>query len=168
MSFSRIQSITIDSSGNVSGGQTFPLVGVPGSISFNGDDTYSLTTPQIVPLQATPSQQFTITLNDQSCNIRLYTKQLFVPISTNIPTDPPLYQQETLLFLDLFVNDSLVIGGVLCQNQSLIVRNTYLGFEGDIAFFDMQGGDDPQYTGLGSRWILVYFPPFSVFPSIFA
>ncbi|WP_321900039.1 hypothetical protein [Paraburkholderia heleia] len=27
---------------------------------------------------------------------------------------------------------------------------------GDLAFMDMQGADDPQYTGLGSRWLLVW------------
>lgn len=29
---------------------------------------------------------------------------------------------------------------------------------GDIAFFDTQGTSDPEYTGLGERWVLCYFP----------
>ena len=40
--------------------------------------------------------------------------------------------------------------------RNRIVRDTYLGFLGDLAFFDLQGEDDPYYTGLGDRWVLGY------------
>ena len=63
------------------------------------------------------------------------------------------------MFCDLLVNDTLIIGGVICENANVIVRDAYLGFVGDIAFFDTQGTSDPSYTGLGSRWILVYLAP---------
>jgi hypothetical protein len=39
------------------------------------------------------------------------------------------------------------------------VRDEYLGFIGDLAFFDTQGMTDPDWTGLGSRYILGYFFP---------
>lgn len=92
---------------------------------------------QIIPLQPVPSQTFTITLNNQLCQINVY-------------------QKNTGLFLDLFVGGVLIIGGVICLNLVRIVRNTYLGFIGDLAFIDNQGSSDPFYTGLGTRYSLAY------------
>lgn len=63
------------------------------------------------------------------------------------------------MFLDLYVANSLIIGGVICENANRIVRSSYLGFVGDLAFFDTQGEEDPIYTGLGSRWVLDYLEP---------
>jgi hypothetical protein len=54
------------------------------------------------------------------------------------------------------VGGNLVIAGVLCRNLVYLVREAYLGFAGDLAFVDTAGSDDPQYTGLGSRWQLLY------------
>lgn len=96
--------------------------------------------PQTVPLNQTPNQELTIGLNNQVCQIAVY-------------------QKSGGLFLDLYVNDGLIIAGVLCQNLNRIVRSLYLGFSGDLAFFDTQGTDDPDYTGLGSRFLLEYVPP---------
>ncbi len=48
------------------------------------------------------------------------------------------------------------MNGVLCRNLVYLVREAYLGFTGDLTFMDTEGGDDPYYTGLGSRWLLVY------------
>ena len=56
----------------------------------------------------------------------------------------------------------MIVCGVLCENLNRIVRSLYLGFSGDFVFFDTQGGNDPQdpiYTGLGSRFVLVYLTP---------
>lgn len=102
---------------------------------------------QIVPLQALPSQTVSVALNNQACQINVYTLG---------PTEYPH------LFMDLLVNDTLIVGGVICQNANPIVRDAYLGFIGDLAFFDLQGEDDPVYTGLGSRWVLGYIEPAGV------
>lgn len=91
----------------------------------------------LIPLAATPSQTVAVRLGDQSCQIAVY-------------------QKAPGLFLDLYVNDRLVVGGVICLNTALIVRDTYLGFAGDLAFFDLQGNTDPVYTGLGDRYVLAY------------
>ena len=91
----------------------------------------------VLPLQPVPSQTFTTTLANQLCQINVY-------------------QKATGLFLDLYVSGAPVIYGVLCENLNRIVRNSYLGFVGDLAFFDNQGTDDPVYTGLGSRFSLIY------------
>jgi len=92
---------------------------------------------QVIPTTATPSQTLSVVLAGQPCRINIYAK-------------------STGLFLDLYVSDVLIIGGVICLNTVLIVRDGYLGFTGDLAFFDLQGQDDPQPEGLGSRWLLCY------------
>ncbi len=51
--------------------------------------------------------------------------------------------------MDVLVNDVAIISGVICQNLNPIVQNGYLGFLGDLAFMDMQGSSDPEYTGWG-------------------
>jgi len=91
----------------------------------------------IVPLQAIPSQGITVTLGNQVCQINVY-------------------QKFTGLYLDLYVNNVLIIGGVLCQNLNRIVRSVYLGFIGDLAFIDNEGSGNPNFTGLGSRYSLAY------------
>lgn len=92
---------------------------------------------QTIPTIATPSQTLSVTLAAQPCKINVY-------------------QTTQGLFLDLYVNDVLIIGGVICENANRIVRSLYLGFVGDLMFFDTQGTDDPVYTGLGARWQLIY------------
>ena len=92
---------------------------------------------QIIPLQSVPSQTLTVSLANQTCQIAVY-------------------QTATGVYLNLSVNNALVIGGVICRNLDRIVRNVYLGFIGDLAFNDNEGADDPVYTGLGARFSLCY------------
>jgi hypothetical protein len=95
---------------------------------------------QIIPVQAVPSQSLDVVLGTQVCTVNVY-------------------QKSSGLFLDLLVNDAAILTCQLCVNQVLIVRRAYLGFNGDLAFYDTQGDADPGYTGLGTRWLLLYFPP---------
>lgn len=97
----------------------------------------------IVPLQPVPAQELSVTLSDQVCQIRVW-------------------QKATGMFIDLYVDNALVIGGVLCENLNKIVRSAYLGFSGDLAFIDTQGSSDPDYAGLGSRFKLAYLDPTDV------
>lgn len=94
-----------------------------------------------IPLQAVASQVVSVALAGQACRINVY-------------------QKTTGLYLDLYVNDALIIGGVICQHANKIVRDAYLGFVGDLAFFDTQAGNqpplDPSYDGLGARFALMY------------
>lgn len=91
----------------------------------------------IVPTQATPSQTLATSLANQ--NVRLN-----------------IYQRFFGLFMDVLVNETRVIGGVVCRNLDLIVRDAYLGFSGDFVWLDNEGVNDPIYTGLGSRFSLCY------------
>jgi hypothetical protein len=101
---------------------------------------------QIVPLQPVPSQTVQAQLNGQSCTINVYQKR------GEGPTGGALY-------IDLYVASVLIIGGVICQNLNRIVRDSYLGFIGDMAFLDTIADTDPYYTGLGSQYQLAYLAP---------
>ncbi|WP_321945828.1 phage baseplate plug family protein [Paraburkholderia sp. J10-1] len=90
-----------------------------------------------IPLAATPSQLLSVALAQQNCGLALY-------------------QKRTGLYLDLYVAGNLIMAGVLCRASVYLVRQAYLDFVGDLAFIDTAGSDDPQYTGLGSRWLLLY------------
>ncbi len=92
---------------------------------------------QIVPLQAIPNQAVTITLGGQNAQINVF-------------------QKRTGLFLDLYVSNTLVIAGALCLDRNPVVRSVYLGFTGDLAFYDMQGTSDPTFDGIGVRYSLAY------------
>jgi len=92
---------------------------------------------QQIPLQAVPNQSVNIALAGQNCRINIQ-------------------QRSTGMYCDLYVSDNLIVGGVICQNLNRIVRDLYLGFIGDLGFYDLQGADDPYYTGLGTRFIFIY------------
>lgn len=100
---------------------------------------------QIVPLQAVPSQIVNVTLNNQNCQLEVF-------------------QKNTGMFINVYIDNALIIGGVICENANVIVRSTYLGFIGDLAFVDTQpnlisGPADPTYDGLGTRFVLEYLFP---------
>jgi hypothetical protein len=92
---------------------------------------------QTVPIQAVPNQNLQVQLGSQACTLEIY-------------------QYAYGLFINVYVSGVLIIGGVICENLNRIVRDAYLGFVGDFVWFDTQGKSDPVYTGLGSRFLLVY------------
>lgn len=99
----------------------------------------------IIPVQPVPNQTLNVQLSGQ-------------------PTTLNIYDNGYGIFMDVLVNDALIIGGVICLNATRIVRTLYLGFIGDLVFFDNQpsatnGPANPQYTGLGTRWPLYYLTP---------
>ena len=94
-------------------------------------------TRRIVPLLPTPAQELSIPLGGQPCQLRVYAKAFGI-------------------YVDVFVNDALVIGGVVARNLTRIVRSGYLGFTGDLYFVDTTGNDDPAVAGLGGRFVLIY------------
>ncbi len=94
-------------------------------------------TQSIIPLVATAAQTLTATLSNQRVRLVVYEKAFG-------------------LYVDVYLNDALVIGGVVARNLTRIVRSIYLGLIGDFYFFDTQGADDPEYTALGSRFLLIY------------
>jgi hypothetical protein len=98
---------------------------------------------QTVPLQPIPNQTLQIQLGGQACILNIY-------------------QTAFALFADVYVGNSLIVAGVICLNLNRIVRSLYLNFVGDLCFFDTVGAQNPQdpiFTGLGSRFQLVYLSP---------
>ena len=91
----------------------------------------------IVPVKPIANQTLQVQLAGQACAI-------------------DLQQTSGGLFMGLSVDSALVIGGVICENLNRIVRNAYLGFDGDFCFVDTEGSADPDYAGLGSRFVLIY------------
>ena len=92
----------------------------------------------VVPLQAVPNQTVSVHLGGQNCQI-------------------DIRQAAYGLFLNLRVDNVPVLLGVICENLNKIVRSTYLGFSGDLAWIDTQGASDPTYEEIGSRYFLGYF-----------
>jgi hypothetical protein len=91
----------------------------------------------IVPLQPVAAQTVLVTLANQACRINVY-------------------QKRTGLYVDLYVSNAEIVTGVIAENANRIVRSAYLGFIGDLAFFDTLGASDPYYTGLGAQYALAY------------
>ena len=92
---------------------------------------------QQIPLQSISSQQLLVTLDGQQCAISVYVK-------------------TQCMFFDLAVNGTQVAYAVQCKNLVSLVPTSYLGFSGWLTLVDTQGSSDPIYTGLGSRWIMLY------------
>ena len=94
----------------------------------------------LVPLRAVPNQTAIFIIGEQNLQCQLN-----------------VYQKAIGMFLDLYVEESNVLAGVLCRNLTPLVINSYFGFPGDLMFVDnLKLNADPIYTGLGSRWFLIY------------
>ncbi len=92
---------------------------------------------QTITLQPLKAQEVTVTLEGQSVTLRIV-------------------QRTTGLYIDIGIADLWIAQGVICQNCSKLVRYAYLGLQGEIFFADTKGSDDPDYSGLGSRFLLFY------------
>jgi len=62
------------------------------------------------------------------------------------------------------IDNSPMVMGVICQRANRIVRDAYLGFLGDLMWIDTQGTNDPEYSGIGSRYVLAYLFPDEIGP----
>lgn len=107
----------------------------------------------VVPLQPVPAQQLSTNLNGQVVGLSIY--QLGIP---------PVGD----LYCDVTLDGSPIINCRRCRAYSgsateampfMLLDAQYWGFEGDLIFVDTQGDADPVYSGLGSRWQLVYYDP---------
>lgn len=90
-----------------------------------------------VPISAVPAQMFKITLAAQTLQITLR-------------------QRATGLYADIWCAGTRVLSGVLCQDRTWLARNAATGLPGDLAFMDTQGTQNPQSTGLGTRYVLLW------------
>jgi hypothetical protein len=92
---------------------------------------------QTIPLQPVPNQVTKVVLGGQNCQIRISMR-------------------GESLFVDVSANGEDVVSTVIAEDVAPIICRGYVGFSGNLLFIDTQGADAPQYTGLGTRWQLVY------------
>lgn len=91
-----------------------------------------------VPLQPVPNQTLAVTLARQSTQIAVR-------------------QNGGSIYFDLSLNGQYIVRTRICRDrQRLLLDAQYRGFKGDFIFADTQGTSDPQFSGLGSRYQLVY------------
>ena len=90
-----------------------------------------------ISIQPKKSQEFSVNLSGQQCDIRLI-------------------QRVSALYMDLTVNGNPIMQGVPCYYGNRMVRYSYLGFKGDLVFLDTNGQSDPTWDGLGDRYQLFY------------
>lgn len=98
---------------------------------------------ETIPVSALANQSFQLILGDQDCSFRLYTR-------------PERAGGSLRLYMDLYVNEQPVFYGALCKDGVLLPLADYMAFEGGLLFTDLEGDADPEYTGLGTRWSLLY------------
>jgi len=67
-----------------------------------------------------------------------------------------LQQKPRGIFVDVNADGVDISAGVLALNETPLISRDYMGFEGNLYFIDTQGAADPEYTGLGERFQLVY------------
>ena len=93
-----------------------------------------------IPLNQVPNQQFNIVLDEQDCTIHLY-------------------QRNSRLYMDLFLDGVALRYGAVCLPHSDIVAHPY-PFTGRLVFMDSLSEPakqmPPQYAELGTRYQLFY------------
>lgn len=92
---------------------------------------------QQIATQPVPNQQLQAVVGGQMCQISIY-------------------QKPQGLFVDVNSNGSDISTAVLACDAVPLVPIGYTGFQGNLLFTDTQGTSDPDYTGLGTRFQLVY------------
>lgn len=90
-----------------------------------------------IPLQAVPSQFTKVVLGNQNFQILLQ-------------------QKEQGLFVDVNVDGADIVTSVIARDNDDILCRKYTGIVGSLKFYDLQGATDPHYTGLNSRYVLMY------------
>ena len=112
---------------------------------------------QVVPLAPNPNQTLQIVLAGQNCAIELRTLDGYAVTDNADFTDSQPYLAFTLDVAGVSITRTQN-----CLNlKRLLINRQYLGFVGDFIFVDTQpdpttGAADPQYSGLGDRWQLIY------------
>lgn len=100
---------------------------------------------QEIPLRATGNQTLQVVLEGQNCSLRLYTRGLSDGVET--------------LFCDLSIDQNPVFYGCPCLDGLPMPLYAWLGMTGQLVFIDMEGDEAPHWSGLGSRWKLLYMSP---------
>jgi len=93
--------------------------------------------PSVVPLAPIPAQDCKVVLGGQNCHITVY-------------------QKPEGLFVDINADGVDIALAVIARDTVNLIARGYAGFVGSLFFIDTQGASDPDYTGLGIRYQLIY------------
>ncbi len=93
---------------------------------------------QQLQLAPVPTQRLQVTLAGQPCDVEIRSN-------------------GDALYLSLWLNNAPVMLTKICRDRQLMLTGSrYHGFAGDLLFIDNQGAADPRWSGLGTRYVLVY------------
>ena len=93
-----------------------------------------------VPLIATPNQELAIELEEQDCTIQVR-------------------QLGNYTYLTLWVDSTLIVENAICMPGVAILQGYIQGFKGNLVLVDSSDANSrhvSDYTGLGSRFLLLY------------
>jgi hypothetical protein len=90
-----------------------------------------------IPIKPVPSQNLSIVLDKEICKINIYVR-------------------GDHLYFDLIVGTTSITRCTIALNAVPLVKQNYLGFAANFIFIDTHGRDNPVYTGLGTRYKLIY------------
>lgn len=98
-----------------------------------------------IPLKQTPSQKLRVVLGGQNCTMSIY------------------YRFGNT-YMDLSVDNTVVVNGAICRNRASIVQVANITFSGSLHFVDLLGTNDPDYHLYNDRYILLYVPKDEALP----
>lgn len=94
-----------------------------------------------IPLSASASQTLSVVLGGQACEIALR-------------------QNGANMYFDLTANGRSVVRTRIVRNKQLLLLDAkYRKFVGDFIFVDTLGDTQPEYSKLGTRYVLYYLSP---------
>lgn len=111
---------------------------------------------QVIPLSAVASQTRQFVVAGQNCQLSVYTNDGYDYADATLQTPKPY------IAIDFAYNGIPVTNTQNCLVLARLLKNRqYLGFVGDFMFVDTQAptgssGSDPEWEGLGTRWLLLY------------
>ena len=100
---------------------------------------------QTIHLQTSANQTLQVILEGQNLSLRFYSR----PLSDGIDR----------LYCDMALEQQAICRGCPCLDGVCMPLYDYLGLAGKLLFVDMEGDADPHWSGLGSRWRLIYLTP---------
>lgn len=93
-------------------------------------------TKYIIPLEKLPNQTIKVELNKKNCALEFVSRGGHV-------------------YLNKFdIEDETVLSGIICLNETNILH--LFGTKEKLYFKDLNGKEDPVYTGFNDRFILYY------------
>lgn len=61
-----------------------------------------------------------------------------------------------MLYCDLKIDGNYVWAGIPCKTDTFLKESNYIPFSGDLIFVNWVDSSDPDYTGLESKYSLMY------------